>query len=745
MEASTLKTWIREHDVLLLLIIYAFGVFVRLAPKLEVDSHLPVFLGDVWYRICMSQYILDFHALPVPDIRYLPYGDVPLWYPPLSMVFFAGLSVVSGFDLPTVMTRIIPFIEAATPIPFYFLAREWYDRGVARLAVLLLAVTPSFILYSAIADPQVFTLMAIPVVLVYLSRQQYGYSKRAAIAKGILLGITFMTHLSYFIVVGLMIMYVLARKVDRRPVRNEIRFTLISLGISLLISAWWWLPDMLFYWWIFIITTSTLLQTFGSHLTSYGAPFMLLGFLGFGYVLVDRLSYVNDRSVRNMPHMVALALLFSVVCGIFMGKTVTVPVVAILALLFGIVAVMAAKLSKVSAALTALASAGIIAVIGGYFAHNAGNAGAWTNTFVRVQTAFSSDAMALGTLCAVIAVFLLLAVAFSPLLDVTPEATPLFTLLSFVAVVGMTWFATPGAMGFGDTLETYARGTQPIAVAALLAIPTLFVYQLRGKVGKYIISHRYETFLVFWTIFMLYEVFSENILSIVKEYGLMWETTVRPLEGYRFYIFLAQPFSLLGALLITEIRKHRTAYGTGFLVFIACLGYLSLQGAVMPDYDMDFKITNSGVLIEDYHAAVWYRENSLLSDRIVADYYTGQMFSGVCAGRSLIGGLFPLRNIDFNEYIKAPAQVQDDIYTLYSTDDLALTYALLDRYGITHIYISDNMVSRGWLGAYQYSHFGVPVDWGKFFSSGAFEIVYQDTSNPYNKVYILSVVQPQTI
>ncbi len=116
------------------------------------------------------------------------------------------------------------------------------------------------------------------------------------------------------------------------------------------------------------------------------------------------------------------------------------------------------------------------------------------------------------------------------------------------------------------------------------------------------------------------------------------------------------------------------------------------------------------------------------------------MFSGVCAGRSLIGGLFPLRNIDFNEYIKAPAQVQDDINEFYSSDDLAYTLLIAERYGITHVYVSDNMLNRGWLGAYQYSGFGVPINWNKFFTTGAFDVIYEDKTNPYNKVYILEIV-----
>ncbi|MBU7022618.1 MAG: hypothetical protein HXS40_00500 [Theionarchaea archaeon] len=66
--AWNLKRW----EVYFLISIYLFSVAIRLVPKLTVDPHLPAFQGDVWYRICMAQYIFDHARLPEPDIRYLP-------------------------------------------------------------------------------------------------------------------------------------------------------------------------------------------------------------------------------------------------------------------------------------------------------------------------------------------------------------------------------------------------------------------------------------------------------------------------------------------------------------------------------------------------------------------------------------------------------------------------------------------------------------------------------------------------
>ena len=740
MKGEKILQFIKNNDIYLLIAIYIFGVAIRLIPKLEVDSHLPVFLGDVWYRICMSQYILDFHALPIPDIRYIPYGDVPLWYPPLSMVGYSALSVVSGMDLPTVMTRIIPFFEAFTPIPLYFLAKEWFGKSVARLSVIFLAVTPSFILYSSIADPQILTLMVIPVVLVYLSRQQYKFSVRSAIGCGILLGITFLTHLSYFIIIGIMALYIIARFLDKRQYRNELKFVLISIGISLLVSIWWWLPDFLFYWWIFVITTSTLLQTFGSHLSSYGTPFMIMGFIGFGYLLVDRLSIFNHKETRNPYHTIALTIIFSLLTGVFIGKTITAPAVASLGLLYALLVLSALKMDARLAVLLSAAVSIIIATVGCWYCHEAGNIGAWTKTFIFTQSLFSNEILALAGLGVALFLFFITGIWASHKMRTYPQCAPMVSIASYLVLVVATYLmASSYAMGAREILGEYYSLQPILGLLGILLVPMLFLYQYKGKVSRYILSEKYITFMVLWTIFLLYEVFSENILAIVREYGLMWETTVRPLEGYRFYIFLAQPFAIMGSLMLVEIRKHKNAYTLGFIIFISAMGYFSLEGGGMPDYDMDFKITNSGVMIEDYNAALWYRESTDADARIVADYYTGQMFSGVCAGKSLIGGLFPLRNIDFNEYIKAPAQVQDDIHDFYSTEDVAYTIELAERYGLTHVYISDNMASRGWLGSYKDSSFGVPVNWDKFFTSDEFTLVYQDTSNPYNKTYIFEI------
>jgi hypothetical protein len=101
------------------------------------------------------------------------------------------------------------------------------------------------------------------------------------------------------------------------------------------------------------------------------------------------------------------------------------------------------------------------------------------------------------------------------------------------------------------------------------------------------------------------------------------------------------------------------------------------------------------------------------------------MFAGVCGGKSLLGGLFPLRNVNF-PYISTPAVVQDDIYTMYNTEDAREIYSLMRKYACTHIFYSQNMIKYGALGSKHREGFGVPIHMEKFKDKRFFEEVYND-------------------
>ncbi|MGC1122850.1 MAG: glycosyltransferase family 39 protein [Candidatus Methanofastidiosia archaeon] len=512
--AWNLKRW----EVYFLISIYLFCLAIRLAPKLPVDPHLPAFQGDVWYRICMAQYIFDHGRLPEPDIRYLSYGFVPMWYPPLSVTFLAALSKITTLDIPTVVTRVIPFFEALSPLSIYFLARYLYRQHVAVYSTIILAATSSFIYWTGIADPQSFLLFLIPLYVLWFIKYAKGeHGNTSLIIMGVILGISFLFHLSYFVLI-LVLFMVLVYLATHNNVRKPLTAFVVLVGLSQMVAFWWWFPRNLYWWWIKGLTSSSGYYTPLKHFFEFGAIPALLGAAGLVYLAVKRDKY--------------FALL-----------------------------------------------------------------GLWI--------------------------------------------LPLF-------------------------LETQ----------------------------------------------------NETILQLIGHVELSWETLVKPLEGFRFYCFLAQPVSIAGGVLVWKLTQKIPAR----IVFSGVLVLLALN---LWTYNIAFDLVNTGITRSEYDAAVWYRENSPENALIVADYYRAQMIAGVCGGKALLGGLFPLRNVDY-PYIRAPGQVQDDLYTLYATEDIEEALQIINRYKITHVFYSRNLETTGYFGTYlQKEKWGLEIPLDKFFTEW-FTVVYRD-------------------
>lgn len=510
--AWNLKRW----ELYFLISVYVFSVAIRLLPKFYMDSHLPAFQGDIWYRICMAQYVYDNWMLPEPDIRYIPYGYVPMWYPPLSPIFFALLSKITTLDIPTVVTRVVPFFEALSPLSIYFLAKYLYHEKVAVYSTVILAATASYIYWTGIGDTQSFILFLIPLYILYFIKYARGeYNNKSLVVMGGILGVAFLFHLSYFVLLLSLVMITLSffpEKNFRRPL-----FCLaVLIFISQAVAAWWWYPRDLYWWWIHGLTSSSGYYTPLKHFFEFGIVPAVLGGLGLAYVGIKR------------NHFLLLFL--------------------------------------------------------------------WM--------------------------------------------LPLF-------------------------LETQ----------------------------------------------------NETILYAVGRIDLTWETLAKPLEGFRFYCFLAQPVSIAGGVFVWVLAK-KFSKKIVFPVLIVLL----LANLVANNIEVD--LVNTGMKKREYDAAVWYRENTDDTALIVADYYRSQMIAGVCGGKALIGGLFPLRNVDY-PYIKAPGQVQKDLYVLYTTADLEGALIIIEKYKITHIFYSENLERTGYFGASLQDGFGLPVYLDKFYTE-RFTVVYQD-------------------
>lgn len=539
----------KRHELLFLAMVYLLGLYMRLLPRLEIDPHLLTFQGDIWYRLCMAQAILDSHVLPDPDIRYLAYGYVPMWYPPLSPMLFALGSYVTGLDVATFSSRVVPFFEAAAPLSIYFLARYLYSERAAVIATLVLAMTPSFVFWSGISDPQSFTLLVIPLlVLFWIWHSRQSASNMRLLAIGMVLAVNFLMHLSYFLVLLTLLMVTLALVINREAGKGLFLDFLKVVLISQVITAFWWLPKNLYWWWINALVTSSGMYGASMHLSEYGTVAAVLGIVSFLYVSH---GYLFRHRLRHL-----------------------------------IIILWALPL------------------------------------FIETQNE---------------------------------------SIIAILAKINVSWY---------NTLE--------------------------------------------------------------------WSTLGKPLEGFRFYCFLAQPLSIATGVLVAELANIVDKYRRRLGLLVVILSIFGLAWSLQ-EYGYAARFQISGITPQEYEAAQWYRENSAPSDRIIADYYRSQMFCAVNGGRALLGGMFPLRNVDY-PYIKAPGQVQNDLYTLYRSESPEEASMLADRYGATHIFYSDNMVRYGNLLSYYKpaTRYGVDIDTDKFKDEEFFEFVYERDS-PYGEVVIMRV------
>jgi hypothetical protein len=270
-------------------------------------------------------------------------------------------------------------------------------------------------------------------------------------------------------------------------------------------------------------------------------------------------------------------------------------------------------------------------------------------------------------------------------------------------------------------------------VAVFFAIVSLaYIAFTRGK---------WNYLLLFWTLPLFIESQNEAVLFAINRVDLTWTTLAKPLEGFRFFPYLAQPAAISIGAVFSKISKKPIFQNMdptklkGLLIFF--VGVWFFWGITGP-YMMDVKFQTSGLIVPEYEAALWFKENTGSDSRIVADYYRAQMFSGVTGGKALDGGMFPLRNLDL-PYIGVPAVVQDDIYIIYNTTNPAKAHELAKKYGATHIFYSANMAKYGnLLSNYRpASQYGVPINLEKFSDPDYFKIAY---SNERAEVAIFRVV-----
>lgn len=71
-------------------------------------------------------------------------------------------------------------------------------------------------------------------------------------------------------------------------------------------------------------------------------------------------------------------------------------------------------------------------------------------------------------------------------------------------------------------------------------------------------------------------------------------------------------------------------------------------------------------------------------------------------------------------------QTKDDIYTIYSTPSAEAACLLMDKYGFTHVFITDSFDKAGNFGSKFHNGFGATINRDKFKDSNFFNIIYSN-------------------
>lgn len=537
-----------QLEIIFLFGVYAAGLYFRFFQRLSLDPHLLTFNADIWYRLAISQYIYDHGHASAFSIRYLPYTFMPEWYPPVFPHFLVFLARLFHVDLPTASSRIIPFFEAMTPVPFFILARYLYGNKIAVFSTITLGLTSCFVYWTGISDPQSFIAFSIPLVILLWTRysktglNSLSVGKRAAFILGLgaFLGFCFITHLMYFLMLIILLSVNLSLIIEKKAEPGSYMDLVFAVLVSQIITVWWWLPRKLYWWWLHVLVTSSGFQLIGRQLDDYGAIAAIMGVASFVFVIIYCAAL---KKKKKLPYIL---------------------------------------------------------------------------------------------------------------------------------------------------------------------LP------------------------VFWAAFPLLETQNEVVLKILNRTDLTWLPLFKPLEGFRFHMFLAQPLALcMGICIVALIEKiavkKRPAVSKKARLYAVCA--LLIAGALFYDIQVLFnfkgRIQKAGININEYNAALWFRENSRPTDRIVCDYYRTQMLAGVCGGRAFLGLPFPLRNVKV-KYIntKEVQDVRDAVYTIYATPLSGQASALMRRYGLSHVFISEAMDKTANFGSLFYKGFGARIDREKFKDANFFEVVY---------------------
>jgi len=214
----------------------------------------------------------------------------------------------------------------------------------------------------------------------------------------------------------------------------------------------------------------------------------------------------------------------------------------------------------------------------------------------------------------------------------------------------------------------------------------------------------------------------------------------------RYYDFMAQPLAILAAIFafyvflqLSKIKRLKKS-----IVPIGMIGlFLIVVTMPLPFNEKLYKVggyrwlsfaMTSYVDPEEYDAAVWMRENIPDDVNILSDYEANEMILGVTAKTVANGGTL--------RATLPVGTIYTDHLTIYATEDLQESLELIEKYKITHIFLSERMIDKAWFAVernvrfdYEYGSSIRDTGWDKFDSSNYFEKIYDQ-----NKVKIYEVI-----
>jgi hypothetical protein len=138
----------------------------------ERHPHITDEVAYVYQARYFANGTLTLPAPPVPEAFDLYLMEIKdgVWYPPTPPAWPAMLAVGLWFD---VLELVNPFLAAFNVVLIYFLIKELYDRRSARIAMLLLGISPWFMFMAMNFMPHTFTLTCALVAAVGVIRARH--------------------------------------------------------------------------------------------------------------------------------------------------------------------------------------------------------------------------------------------------------------------------------------------------------------------------------------------------------------------------------------------------------------------------------------------------------------------------------------------------------------------------------------------------------------------------------------------